>query len=105
MQKIPLLTVKAGPRDGADWVRRQKWRNPKESEGMRDVDSWNFVDRPQVERLKEELAALIKYVQINKAGVCTTCWFVDSVWSGTSGYWMPIFVDFIRSKHLGNIVL
>ena len=39
MQKIPLLTVKAGPRDGADWV----------------------------ERLKEELAALIKYVQINKA--------------------------------------
>ena len=69
------------------------------------MDSWNFVDRPQVERLKEELAALIKYVQINKAGVCTTCWFVDSVWSGTSGYWMPIFVDFIRSKHLGNIVL
>lgn len=39
MQKIPLLTVKAGPRDGADWI----------------------------ERLKEELAALIKYVQINKA--------------------------------------
>ena len=39
VQKIPLLTVKAGPRDGADWV----------------------------ERLKEELAALIKYVQINKA--------------------------------------
>eukprot|EP00913_Durusdinium_trenchii_P026070 g24457.t1 len=38
VQKIPLLTVKAGPRDGTEWV----------------------------ERLKEELAALIKYVQINK---------------------------------------
>jgi ufm1-conjugating enzyme 1 len=38
VQKIPLLTTKAGPRDGAEWI----------------------------ERLKEELGALIKYVQINK---------------------------------------
>ena len=57
MQKIPLLTVKAGPRDGADWV----------------------------ERLKEELAALIKYVQINKAscGVpVDSCglWYVVVEW-------------------------
>mmetsp|Transcript_89909 Transcript_89909/g.178690 ORF Transcript_89909/g.178690 Transcript_89909/m.178690 type:complete len:165 (-) Transcript_89909:60-554(-) len=38
LQKIPLLTVKAGPRDGEAWV----------------------------ERLKEELAAMIQYVEINK---------------------------------------
>ena len=38
-KKIPLLTVSAGPRDGAAWV----------------------------ERLKEEYVALIKYVQLNKA--------------------------------------
>ncbi|CAE7780169.1 unnamed protein product [Symbiodinium pilosum] len=38
VQKLPLLSVKAGPRDGPDWV----------------------------ERLKEELAALIRYVQNNK---------------------------------------
>lgn len=38
-QKVPLLTVNAGPRDGAQWV----------------------------ERLKEEYTALIKYVQMNKA--------------------------------------
>eukprot|EP00753_Platysulcus_tardus_P000268 PLAT1016.1.p2 GENE.PLAT1016.1~~PLAT1016.1.p2 ORF type:complete len:189 (-),score=68.67 PLAT1016.1:85-651(-) len=36
--RIPLLTVRAGPRDGADWVAR----------------------------LKEELTALIKYVEMNK---------------------------------------
>eukprot|EP00929_Paragymnodinium_shiwhaense_P069728 TRINITY_DN35182_c0_g1_i1.p2 TRINITY_DN35182_c0_g1~~TRINITY_DN35182_c0_g1_i1.p2 ORF type:complete len:164 (-),score=42.75 TRINITY_DN35182_c0_g1_i1:362-853(-) len=38
VQKIPLLTVKAGPLDGEQWI----------------------------ERLKEELTALIKYVEINK---------------------------------------
>ena len=38
-QKVPLLTVNAGPRDGAQWVAR----------------------------LKEEYTALIKYVQMNKA--------------------------------------
>jgi ufm1-conjugating enzyme 1 len=38
VERIPILTVEAGPRDGEKWI----------------------------ERLKEELAALIKYVQINK---------------------------------------
>ena len=38
-QKVPLLTVNAGPRDGAQWI----------------------------ERLKEEYTALSKYVQMNKA--------------------------------------
>mmetsp|Transcript_16635 Transcript_16635/g.34125 ORF Transcript_16635/g.34125 Transcript_16635/m.34125 type:complete len:112 (-) Transcript_16635:383-718(-) len=38
VQKIPLLSIRAGPRDG---------------------EAWNA-------RLKEELTALIKYVQINK---------------------------------------
>lgn len=38
VQKIPLLSVRAGPRDGAKWL----------------------------ERLKQELNALIKYVKINK---------------------------------------
>eukprot|EP01105_Mastigella_eilhardi_P009134 TRINITY_DN2172_c0_g1_i1.p2 TRINITY_DN2172_c0_g1~~TRINITY_DN2172_c0_g1_i1.p2 ORF type:complete len:164 (-),score=52.37 TRINITY_DN2172_c0_g1_i1:331-822(-) len=37
-QKIPLLTVRAGPRDGEKWV----------------------------QRLKEEYTALIKYVELNK---------------------------------------
>ena len=60
MQKIPLLTVKAGPRDGADWV----------------------------ERLKEELAALIKYVQINKAwGPVDSCGLL----SGISSVGVDIF--------------
>lgn len=39
VQKIPLLTVKAGPRD---------------------KDNWSL-------RLKEELQALIKYIEINKS--------------------------------------
>jgi len=39
VQKIPLLTVKAGPRDKDEWQKR----------------------------LKEELQALIKYVEMNKA--------------------------------------
>eukprot|EP01098_Paradermamoeba_levis_P014442 TRINITY_DN688_c0_g1_i4.p1 TRINITY_DN688_c0_g1~~TRINITY_DN688_c0_g1_i4.p1 ORF type:complete len:192 (+),score=72.90 TRINITY_DN688_c0_g1_i4:79-576(+) len=38
LKKIPLLTVKAGPKDGEDWVKR----------------------------LKEELTALIEYVKMNK---------------------------------------
>jgi len=38
VQKIPLLTVRAGPRDGEKWV----------------------------ERLKEEYTALIKFVELNK---------------------------------------
>ncbi|KAL6040505.1 Ubiquitin-fold modifier-conjugating enzyme 1 [Balamuthia mandrillaris] len=38
VKKIPLLTVKAGPRDGDEWIKR----------------------------LKEEYTALIKYVEINK---------------------------------------
>ncbi len=38
LKKIPLLTVNAGPRDGEEWIKR----------------------------LKEEYAALIKYVQMNK---------------------------------------
>eukprot|EP00933_Yihiella_yeosuensis_P046841 TRINITY_DN4246_c0_g1_i1.p1 TRINITY_DN4246_c0_g1~~TRINITY_DN4246_c0_g1_i1.p1 ORF type:complete len:170 (+),score=32.47 TRINITY_DN4246_c0_g1_i1:140-649(+) len=62
VQKIPLLSVKAGPRDGADWV----------------------------ERLKEELAALITYVKINKEN--DHDWFhVESnddgtKWNGTCWY-------------------
>ncbi len=39
VQKMPMLTVKAGPRDGEEWA----------------------------ERLKEELGCLIKFVEINKA--------------------------------------
>jgi len=39
IQKIPLMTVRAGPRDGAQWV----------------------------ERLKEEYNALIQFVQANQA--------------------------------------
>ncbi len=38
IQKIPMLTVRAGPRDGAAWV----------------------------ERLREEYGALIAYIQMNK---------------------------------------
>jgi len=38
VQRIPLLTIKAGPRDGEDWTKR----------------------------LKEEYGALIKYIQNNK---------------------------------------
>jgi hypothetical protein len=39
VQKLPLLSVKAGPRDGDKWI----------------------------ERLKEELACLVKFVEINKS--------------------------------------
>eukprot|EP00899_Mesostigma_viride_P000643 jgi/Mesvir1/1057/Mv17579-RA.1 len=60
--KIPLLTVKAGPRDG---------------------DSWK-------QRLKEELQALIAYININKAG--DNDWFTISSnadgtrWTGKCWY-------------------
>jgi ufm1-conjugating enzyme 1 len=62
MNKIPLLTRKAGPRDGDEWV----------------------------ERLKEEYAALIKYIQINKGS--DNDWFTiesnkdGTQWSGKCWY-------------------
>ena len=56
VKKIPLLTVKAGPRDGEAWV----------------------------SRLKEEYQALIGYVQSNKAN--DNDWFtISSNKEGRSG--------------------
>ena len=55
VQSIPLLSIRAGPRDGETWV----------------------------ERLKEEYQALIQYVQMNKAA--DNDWFkVSSNPNGTS---------------------
>eukprot|EP00746_Dinoflagellata_sp_MGD_P003152 gnl/MRDRNA2_/MRDRNA2_106124_c0_seq1.p1 gnl/MRDRNA2_/MRDRNA2_106124_c0~~gnl/MRDRNA2_/MRDRNA2_106124_c0_seq1.p1 ORF type:complete len:191 (-),score=40.83 gnl/MRDRNA2_/MRDRNA2_106124_c0_seq1:40-552(-) len=62
VQKIPLLTIKAGPRD------KEKW----------------------IDRLKEELAALIKYVSVNKEN--DHDWFQitsnedGTKWNGTCWY-------------------
>ena len=63
VQKLPLLTVRAGPRDA-----KEEWEK----------------------RLKEELQALIAYVQMNKAS--DSDWFTISAdkggtkWSGTCWY-------------------
>lgn len=62
VQKIPLLSVRAGPRDKAQWVKR----------------------------LKEELNALIKYVQFNKQN--DNDWFIiesnktGTRWTGRCWY-------------------
>ncbi|KAK9819989.1 hypothetical protein WJX72_004848 [[Myrmecia] bisecta] len=62
VQKIPLLTVRAGPRDKEEWGKR----------------------------LKEELQALIKYIQLNKAS--DSDWFTitsnkeGTHWSGKCWY-------------------
>eukprot|EP00474_Spongospora_subterranea_P009293 CRZ09751.1 hypothetical protein [Spongospora subterranea] len=67
-KKIPLLTIRAGPRDGDQWI----------------------------ERVKQELKALIKYVQLNKEA--DHDWFKISAdktgvnWSGTCWY--------VHSNHL-----
>jgi len=54
MQKIPLLSCRAGPRDGEEWIKR----------------------------IKQELTSLIKYVQMNKAN--DNDWFlIESNKNGT----------------------
>mmetsp|Transcript_33242 Transcript_33242/g.83782 ORF Transcript_33242/g.83782 Transcript_33242/m.83782 type:complete len:109 (-) Transcript_33242:15-341(-) len=62
VQKIPLLTVKAGPRDG------ETWKN----------------------RVKEELGALIQYIKISKDNdqdwFTITCDPTGTKWSGKCWY-------------------
>lgn len=87
VQKIPLLTTRAGPRDGEAWVKRLKEAR------MRNYAPWTLVRSLSVVLLfcwrccccmcgVQELAALIKYIQFNKAA--DNDWFlIESNKDGT----------------------